>query len=389
MATSETLDLTPAERLASLSAVIAASFGVGVSFGVGYPLTALTLENWGEEKWVIGLAGAAPAIATILVLPFAPRFLSRLGPVAAITIGGLLASLGFLALGWATTAPVWIAVRLIMSAGIAVPWLVGETWINLVAREETRGRVIAIYAIAFFSGFAMGPVALGWLGFEGWPPIVFGALGSALAGVPILLARRLAPDVATCHSRSALSAIRMAPVAMVGAFIGGFAEITYLSLIPNVGIAGGLSESDALQLLSAITIGGLLGQLPIGALADRVSRISILYGLAVAFIILSLILPAMLSDPMLARSAAFLIGAVILGFYTVGLVIIGERIAADDLAAANAGFIVSYQTGATLGPIAAGAAMTASPVTGFVVTVIALMLGSLAALVALRWQPGA
>lgn len=390
MAATETLNLTPAERLASLAAVIAASFGVGVSFGVGYPLTALTLEGWGEPTWVIGFAGASPAIATIIVLPFAPRVLSALGPVKSIALGCAIASLGFLALGLLSSAWPWIAVRLIMSAGVAIPWLVGETWINLVARDETRGRVIACYAIAFFSGFSLGPLALGWLGIAGWPAFVFGAVGAALAGIPILLARRLAPDVATCHSRSPLAAIRLAPVAMAGAFIGGFSEMTYLSLIPNVGLAGGLTQSDALTLLSAMTIGGFAAQLPIGWLADRLPRLSILYGLAAAFVALSLLLPLALSHATAALGIAFLIGAVILGFYTVGLTIIGETVPADDLAAANAGYIVMYQTGATLGPVAAGVAMTAHPVAGFVATVVALMIASTLAVAVLRArQPAA
>lgn len=378
------IELTPTERMLSLAAVIAASFGVGVSFGVGYPLTALTLEARGAENWVIGLAGAAPSLATIAVLPFAPRILARIGPVAAIALGCALASIGFLALAFMSSNAGWIFVRFVMSAGIAVPWLVGETWINLVAREQVRGRVIACYAIAFFSGFALGPIALSHIGMTGFGPFVAGALGAAFAGLPILLARRLAPDVATCHSRSALSAMRMAPLAMIGAFIGGFSEITYLSLIPNVGLAAGLTPAHALNLLTAMTIGGLLAQFPIGALADRVSRVAILYGLAVAFIALSLLLPILLANVFAAYAAAFLIGAVILGFYTIGLTIIGERVGAADLAAVNAGYIVSYQTGAVIGPIAAGAAMTAAPVLGFVATVVALMTASTIALLVLQ-----
>lgn len=386
MTMSSAIELTPAQRVFSLAAVIVASFGVGVSFGVGYPLTALTLEARGAENWLIGLAGAAPSFATIAVLPFAPRLLQRVGPVFAIALGCALAAICFLALAFVQSNAGWIVIRFIMSTGIAIPWLVSETWINLVAREETRGRVIACYAIAFFSGFSLGPVALSAIGLTGFAPFAVGAAGAGLAGLPIVFARRFAPDVATCHSRSALSAMRMAPVAMAGAFIAGFAEITYLSLIPNVGLAAGLSAPHALSLLTAMTVGGLLAQFPIGALADRVSRVGILYGLAAAFVALSLALPLMLANAYAAYAAAFLIGAAILGFYTVGLAIIGERVGAADLAAVNAGYIATYQTGAVIGPVAAGAAMTASPVSGFVATVVVLMSVSTLALLAFEWQ---
>ena len=165
----------------------------------------------------------------------------------------------------------------------------------------------------------------------------------------------------------------LAPVAMVGAFIGGFAEISNLSLIPNVALAAGLSPEEALWLLSTMTAGGVALQFPIGWLSDKVSRFTVTIALAIAFIVLALALPMALTMPLAAIIVAFLLGGVILGFYTVGLAIVGERVGANDLAAANAAFLVMYQAGAIMGPLVAGIAMTASPVTGFVATVVTLM----------------
>ena len=372
---SDSLELvfTSRQRGLSLAAVIAASFGVGLSFGIGFPLTALTFEAWQQPNWIIGLAGAIPAIAVLIALPILPRLVARLGAVAAIAGGCLAGAVGFLAL-YAFPLPwAWIGIRLLMSAGFALPWLAGETWINTVAREETRGRVIAIYAIAFFSGFSAGPIILQTLGLSGFWPFLVGAAGTAIAGVPILLARRLAPEFCHDGSRSFASAMGLAPVAMAGAFIGGFAEISNLSLIPNVALAAGLSPDSALWLLSTMTAGGVALQFPIGWLSDKVSRFTVTIALAIVFIVLALALPMALTTPLAAIVVAFLIGGVILGFYTVGLAIIGEHVGAHDLAAANAAFLVMYQAGAIVGPFVAGIAMTTSPVTGFVATVVTLM----------------
>lgn len=373
MSASRQRDLTPTERTLSIAAVVIASFGVGVSFGVGFPLTALTLEAWGEPKWVIGLGGAAPGIATVLVLPFAPRIIRRLGAVTTIVVGSALAALCFLLLGATTSAAAWIIVRFIGSAGVALPWLVGETWINLVAREETRARAIAIYVVSFFAGFAVGPQVLNAVGLTGMAPFVVGALGSAFAGLPILLAYRLAPAMSFDHATHAFSALGLAPVAFAAAFIGGFSEITYLSLVPNVGLAAGLTSSEALRLLSIVTLGGFVLQFPLGWIADTWSRMGLLMILAGAFIVFSLMLPFAFGRPMAAEILAFLIGGVILGFYTIGLAMLGERVHVSQLAAANAGFIIMYQAGAIVGPLAAGAAMTASPIIGFILTMSVMM----------------
>ncbi|MEQ1651113.1 MAG: MFS transporter [Hyphomicrobium sp.] len=363
----------------SLSAVIAAAFGVGLAFGIGFPLTSLTLEAWNEPKWLIGLAGAAPALAVLMMLPFLPAVVGRVGAVPAIASGCLIAALGFLALSFVSSAPAWIALRFAMSAGIALPWLVGETWINTVSTDGTRGRVIALYAIAFFTGFAIGPQLIGILG-KGMLPFIAGAAATALAGVPIVLARRLAPDLTHDAPVGARAAWRLAPIGMIGGFIGGFAEISYLSLLPNVALASGTSETDALRLLTMLSVGGGVLQFPIGWLADTFNKTTISLALAAAFVVLSLLLPWSLREPAIALAMAFVLGGVILGFYTVGLSIIGDQVSMKDIASANAAFLIMYQAGAILGPLASGAAMTVEPVTGFIATVSCLMIASAIAL---------
>ena len=377
---------TPLQRALSLTAVIAASFGVGLSFGVVFPLTSLTFEAWGQSEWMIGLAGGLPAVVALVAFPLLPSVVARIGPVTAIAGGCLVGGAGFLAL-YAFQSPwAWIAIRVLMSAGFALPWLAGETWINTVSREETRGRVIAIYTIAFFAGFSIGPFILQTFGLVGWPPFLAGAAGTALAGVPIILAQRIAPKFYHDGSMALMSALRADPVAMVAAFVGGFAEIGCLALYANVAVAAGLSQVNALQLLSVMTAGGVILQFPIGWLSDKSSRYLMMLVLVIAFIILLLGLPMAFASPIASFVAAFLFGGIILGFYTVGLAMIGERVAANDLAAANAAFLFMYQGGSILGPIVGGAAMTISPVTGFVVAMVALTVVSGVAIVALEFR---
>ena len=88
----------------------------------------------------------------------------------------------------------------------------------------------------------------------------------------------------------------------------------------------------------------------------------------------------------MAYAIAFLLGGVVLGFYTVGLAIVGEEVEPRDLAAANAAFLVMYQLGAIVGPAAAGLAMTQAPVEGFVVIMAALMTLALLGVWLMSWR---
>ena len=80
-------------------------------------------------------------------------------------------------------------------------------------------------------------------------------------------------------------ALRLAPIGMIGGFIGGFAEISYLSLLPNVALASGGSDAEALSLLTMLAIGGGVLQLPIGWLADKFDKTAISLLLAAAFVL--------------------------------------------------------------------------------------------------------
>ncbi len=386
MASAIDREFSARERSLSLAAIISTASGVGISFGVGFPLTALTFELWHQPSWLIGLAGAVPGLAVLLILPIAPRVIAWCGPVPAIVSGCMIGSLGFLALGIFQSPWAWIVIRLLMSAGFAIPWLAGETWINAVSQEETRGRVIAIYGIGFFSGYAIGPVFLQLLGIVGPAPFIAGALLTALSGLPIIFGRRLAP--AFCHdgAHRIISAFAIVPTAMVSAFIGGFSEVTILSLIPNVALAAGWARDSALALLTITTIGGVALQFPLGWLSDKMSRFILTIGSIGLFILLALALPWALGSTIASVIAAFMIGGVILGFYSLGLAIVGERVKAGDLAAVNAAYIIMYQCGSLIGPACAGIAMTDHPVRGFVEIVIAIMLISAVALVAFEFR---
>jgi MFS family permease len=376
------------DRTLSLGAIIAAAFSVGVAFGVGFPLTSLTLEAWGASKWLIGIAGAVPAVAMLLSMPLVPTMIARFGAVWTMTLGVILTGLGFIALGFVNDAITWIAVRFLMSMFIAGPWLAGETWINVVAKEETRGRVVALYTIAFFSGFALGPTIIAYFGVSGWAPFLFGAAGTVLACIPVVFARHLAPDLSMTDSHSPFTALKLAPAAMMASFMSGCAETSYLSLLPNVGLAAGLEEARAAGLLSLLLIGGIALQFPLGWISDRLPRFNVILALSLIFMVLSLTVPYLIAERWAITGVMVLLGCVILGFYTVGLVLLGEQVKAADLAAANAGFIVAYQIGSIVGPLVAGLAMSMSPVSGFIATVVGLMLISTAVMIWLRRRYG-
>ena len=54
----------------------------------------------------------------------------------------------------------------------------------------------------------------------------------------------------------------------------------------------------------------------------------------------------------------FIWGGAAAGFYTLGLVRLGQRFATQDMASANAAFIMAYTTGMIIGPSVTGVVMS-------------------------------
>ena len=378
--------LTPQQRSLSLAAVIASTVGVGISYGIGYPITALTFEQWGAPTWLNGLVGSAPALAILICLPFFPKLVGRLGTIPAMALGCCLVGAGFLLMPLFQSPEAWLVLRFIMGAGLALPWLVGETWINTVATDKTRGRMLALYSMALFSGFAIGPFILDQVGITGWTPFLIGAGGILLAVVPIVLAAALAPRMPEHPETGVFGALLLAPVAMIAGVVGGLLELGHFAMLPVYAILSGSVETEALRLLTIFMIGGIVLQFIVGWLADRVSARTVLIGSALLFALIAASLP-ITSDPWLRAAAVFVMGGLGIGFYTLGLTHIGQRVRVHDLAVANAAFLITYQVGAMVGPTVGGIAMGIWQPHGFVAAMIAAALIGAFAMALVRRAP--
>lgn len=358
--------MTARQRALSLTAVIVSTVGLGLCYGIGYPLTALKFEEWGASGWLIGLAGGMPALAVFVLLPILPRIIGRIGAAQSMIVGCTLTAFGFLLMPVFQSVEAWILLRFLAGAGMTLPWLVGETWINTVTTDAARGRMMALYGMAVFTGYAAGPLVLNAVGIASLAPYAVG-IGAMVATVaPLLAAWNLAPALESHPQSGLLGAIRLAPIAMVGAFAGGITELGYFSLLPVYALQTGLTAEDGLILLSTLTVGGIVLQLPLGWLCDRVSRDAVMVGLGLAGAVL-MVASAMANDGEISRLLlSFLLGGAVLGFYSVGLIVLGTRVPVSELAVANAAFLMIYEAGSIVGPGVAGVAMDIWQPHGFV-----------------------
>lgn len=330
---------------------------MGIGLGATLPLLALRMEAMGASATLIGLNTAMVGLAHIIFTPLVPRVLRHV-PMMPFLFGCLLvAAAGLFAyvlvpdIGW------WFPIRFVTSAAMAGLFMVSEIWVNQLAEEQSRGRVIGLYATVFAGAFAVGPAALLLVGTQGVTPFAITAAITLAAALPLLAARGAVPEIRGKPTRPLAAYLAAAPAATFAALAYGAIETQVFNLLPVFSVRIGASEGVAAFVLSIFAAGNVALQVPIGMLADRFDRRAVLAGCAFVGVIGPLLLPAVAGTPLLLYPVLFVYGGVVVGLYTVGLALLGQRFTGPDLAAVNAAFVVMYSAGALAGPVIGGRAM--------------------------------
>jgi MFS family permease len=375
----------------SLAAVFSSCLGVGLIFGFQPPLIALTLSRLGYSSFAIGAVISASLIAVILCGPLYPRAIARLGLKRCIVAGIVFAAALLLLMPLYPSFGLWLTLRFIAGCALGLVWIASEIWMNSASGSESRGTVMGIYGTVFSIGIVAGPVLLEFTGTRGAKPFAVGAACLILTLVPMLVLRQVTGAAQQFTLLRGLSGVlKGAPIVMLAAFVAGLVESADLTLLPLFGMHSGLNERAALLLVTVFMMGNVVLQVPVGLLADRYGRKTLLGICAAASCIGPLLLPRWLSTPLLLWPLLFIWGGTLYAFYSQGVALLGEQFAVENLPTANTLFVMVYCLGGVIGPSAGGMAMDLWPGRGLPLLLsgaAALMLGGLALSFARRGRP--
>jgi len=354
-------------NLLGLAVAISSITAVGLGLSLTIPLLSLTLESRGIAPGWIGINTAASGLASMIATPFMPRLAARFGTglVLAICILASAAVLPFFYL--VENFALWFPLRIVAGAAIGGAFVLSEFWIAGAAPAARRGLVMGIYATIFSLGLALGPAVLALAGTEGFLPFGIGAAILVLAALPVIVAPVQSPRLDDHPSRSFLRFLAVAPVATAAALVFGLAESSSFALLPVYGTHVGHPAGEVIFFASAVTIGNVALQLPLGILSDRMDRRRLLLVLAVIGLVGAAALPFAIRDFTAALVLLFLWGGCIGGLYTVGLAHLAQRFTGADLAAANSTFLFAYSGGVLVGPAFLGLAIEAYDPDGFAI----------------------
>jgi len=340
--------------------IIASITAVGVfclTTGLSYPLLALILEDMGASSGLIGLNAAMGPIGIILSAPFVPRLARKFGAWFICVTSLCSSAVLLLMLAVFRDVMIWFPIRFFLGVAISAIFIISETWINQLAMPRIRGRIIGIYNTVAAAGFALGPLTLAVIGSQGWPPFLVGITGILIALPVFVFARDHLPGFDGREDASVFSFLSLAPMLLLAVAFAALFDQVALSFLPIYGLRHGLTEATSSLALTVMIIGNVILQIPIGWLADRISRRFLICIMAIATMIGSLLLSLLIGESMLLWPMLFVWGAVAFGIYTIALVELGDRFSGALLLAGNGAFGMMWGIGGIFGPPVAGAAM--------------------------------
>lgn len=362
--------INPSQRWSIFIVVMSSISVVGLSLGFIIPLVSLVLEHRGLDSALIGLMGASPAFGILIFAPLVPLIVRKLGAQYTINLAIGVSGTAVLVMPFIDQFGFWLIMRFLSGAAINVLFVISETWINQIAEEQNRGRLVAIYTTTLPLFIAVGPILINITGTEGALPFLVASLIFYFAILPQIGGGGNAPPIEGSASFHVFTFFKIAPILSAGVLVFAYLDGTGLSILPVYVLRHGFSVAESTTMVSALLIGYLALTIPIGWLADKVERQVLLFLCGCLFLFCAIMLPLTIHIKFMVWPVLFLLGASGSGIYTLAMILIGQRFKGPDLATASAAFSFLFGMGHLVGPLISGVSMRILDPDGFPVTLL-------------------
>ena len=342
---------------AAMAGIMATVTVFALAQGLTYPLLSFILERQGTAPGLIGLSAAMTPLGFIISAPFIPAVARRMGGGRLAIVCSILAAPILIAIAW--TQDVWAGMPLRFLLGfVANPlYVISETWLIAITPAQRRGRIMGLYTSIVSAGFAIGPLSLGLVGTQGWPPFMIGIIAFLLCGLIVLAVVPRLPEMP--HEGEAMSVggfLSLAPLLLFAVFAAAAFEQILLSLFAIYGTALGNAEPRIASLITCFIAGNAVLQIVLGRVAEQSGAMRTMLFCALTALAGCLLLPFIFNS-WLVWPVFLVWGGVSFGIYTMALIQLGERFNGQALIAGNAAFALAWGVGGIVGSPATGLVM--------------------------------
>ncbi|MEB3841283.1 MFS transporter [Pseudomonas guariconensis] len=338
-----------------------------IALGNGFlsSLTTLRLGSAGESATMIGIVSSAYFIGLTLGAIFNDRLILRIGHIRAYTSFASLIAATILLQGLFYDTTWWFALRLINGWAAVGVFLVIESWLLLAGDPKIRGRLLALYMIAFYGAGVLAQATLGEV--TGWgetAPFMVAGMLATLSVLPIVILPRVSPLLDQVEPLKPRQLLGIAPTGLVGCFGSGVAIAGIYALLPLYLQRIGLDVGEVGNMMAWVILGAMLLQYPVGRWSDRKDRQSVLVALGAMCTVLSVVIVLLPAESQWLPAMLFLLGGGVFALYPVAVSSAADRAPADALVPMIQGLLLINSLGSSMAPLAISPVMNVYGETG-------------------------
>ncbi|MEH2920188.1 MFS transporter [Samsonia erythrinae] len=320
-------------------------------------LVPLWLSNQSLPVWLVGLVGSSYFGGNLAGTLIAGKLIRRYGFNRSYYFAALLFGVALAGLSMSADIINWLFWRFLAGVGCALIWVSVESALLCSGTSAQRGQLLAAYMTAYYLGSVVGQLLLGVLPTALLSVLPWMVALVILAILPLVFTRLpTPPEQQEKHVNLwKMLTYRSARLGVHGCVISGAILGSLYGLMPLYLSHQGMNDAQVGYWMALLISAGIIGQLPVGRMADRYGRLLVLRVLVFIVIVGSL---AMLSISHYAMAPSlFLLGCAGFTLYPVAMSWACEKVRPDELVAMNQALLLSYTVGSLCGPSVAAVLM--------------------------------
>ncbi|MGQ3903361.1 MFS transporter [Mixta calida] len=320
-----------------------------VSIAVLNTLVPLWLTHDNLPTWQVGMVSSSWYAGNLIGTLLAGWLIKHYGFNRSYYLASLVFAVSTAALGMNEGFWSWTLWRLAAGIGCAWIWVVVESALLCSGTLRNRGQLLAAYMIVYYLGTVAGQLMISKMP-TGLTHVLPWITAVIVTGVLPIIFMKITPvaneDDGAPGRIWPMLRRRSSRLGINGCIISGIVLGSLYGLMPLYLSHQGISDANVGYWMALLVSAGIVGQWPVGRLADRYGRLLVLR-VQVFIVILGAI--AMLGNTAMVP-ALFILGAAGFTLYPVAMSWACETVKHHELVAMNQALLLSYTIGSLAGP---------------------------------------
>jgi MFS family permease len=313
-------------------------------------LLSVRLAEAGEAPWLIGLVMAQYSVGIVLGTLYGYKLIMTVGHIRAFAAFGSAMSAITLGHAFITDVWAWGLFRFLIGACAVGMLMCVESWLNARTDNKNRGQVFSLYVITVYLFQGIGQFLIQLPDDSGFELFVIMSVLMSLAIVPVAVTRMPAPTLPEAARFDFVRLWRTSPTGMVVSLISGLILGAFYGVGPVFAQYSGFDSAGTAMFMSAVIIGGLVMQWPIGKISDGRDRRGVIVGIIIALVVVCIVMVGRNPTGYELIALAIAFGSLSCALYPLSVAYTNDHLEPEDLMPAAGGLVMAYGLGAIVGP---------------------------------------